>query len=184
MDRMQNEQTMTDGIGSEQNRRVPATARGRDLQARVDGGNVNGERRSMAPRKRKPKHRRHREPMPQPPKPMWPLVVGTILILLYIISPIDIIPDMPVVGIWDDIALAVFGIRKWEQRRKDDRGGRREFDRPMHDDAARYDDWRDAPGRLPPPLRAPSLPPECESPGFFTRLFKAITYLFTGGGAL
>jgi len=46
-----------------------------------------------------------------PAAPGW-LKVGTALIVLYVVSPIDLIPDvLPVVGIVDDLVLVPLAIR-------------------------------------------------------------------------
>jgi len=46
-----------------------------------------------------------------PAAPLW-LKVGTALIVLYALSPIDLIPDtLPLLGWVDDIAIVGFGIR-------------------------------------------------------------------------
>ncbi|MGD9721463.1 MAG: YkvA family protein [Pirellulales bacterium] len=157
MDRMQNEQTMTDGIGSEQNRRVPA----------------------MPPRKRKPKHRRHREPMPQPPKAMWPAYLMVAGAVLYFLMPIDVVPDFILgLGQLDDIAVFYGAYRQWKSR-KDGNSTPQKF-RPRSDERTRRDDYG-RPHEPVPPARFYDMAPQ-EKPGFFARLFKAVTYLLTGGG--
>lgn len=46
-----------------------------------------------------------------PAAPAW-LKVGTALIVLYVVSPIDLIPDViPFFGIMDDVVLVPFAIR-------------------------------------------------------------------------
>ena len=46
-----------------------------------------------------------------PAAPGW-LKVGTALIVLYVISPIDLIPDaLPVIGVVDDLVLVPLAIR-------------------------------------------------------------------------
>lgn len=46
-----------------------------------------------------------------PDAPRW-LKVGTAMIVLYVISPIDLIPDvLPVVGLVDDLVLVPLAIR-------------------------------------------------------------------------
>lgn len=46
-----------------------------------------------------------------PAAPTW-LKVGTVLTLLYVLSPIDLIPDwIPFVGWMDDLAVVTFAIR-------------------------------------------------------------------------
>ena len=46
-----------------------------------------------------------------PQSPGW-LKVGVAALALYVLSPIDLIPDViPVVGVLDDIAIVAFGIR-------------------------------------------------------------------------
>ena len=46
-----------------------------------------------------------------PAAPVW-LKVGTALIVLYVISPIDLIPDvLPVIGVVDDLILVPLAIR-------------------------------------------------------------------------
>jgi uncharacterized membrane protein YkvA (DUF1232 family) len=46
-----------------------------------------------------------------PDAPRW-LKVGTAMIALYVISPIDLIPDvLPVIGLMDDIVLVPLAIR-------------------------------------------------------------------------
>jgi uncharacterized membrane protein YkvA (DUF1232 family) len=46
-----------------------------------------------------------------PAAPAW-LKVGTALIVLYVISPIDLLPDvLPVIGIVDDLVLVPLAIR-------------------------------------------------------------------------
>ena len=46
-----------------------------------------------------------------PASPAW-LKWGTALIVLYVLSPIDLIPDaIPVIGWMDDLAIVTFGIR-------------------------------------------------------------------------
>jgi uncharacterized membrane protein YkvA (DUF1232 family) len=46
-----------------------------------------------------------------PAAPTW-LKVGTGMILLYLLSPVDLVPDwIPLVGIVDDIVLVPFAIR-------------------------------------------------------------------------
>jgi len=43
--------------------------------------------------------------------PLW-LKIGTALIVLYVLSPIDLIPDtIPILGWVDDVAIVSFGIR-------------------------------------------------------------------------
>jgi uncharacterized membrane protein YkvA (DUF1232 family) len=46
-----------------------------------------------------------------PQAPGW-LKAGTLVLLLYLISPIDLIPDtLPLLGVVDDLVLATLGIR-------------------------------------------------------------------------
>ena len=46
-----------------------------------------------------------------PAAPTW-LKVGTALIVLYVVSPIDLIPDvLPVIGVVDDLVLVPLAIR-------------------------------------------------------------------------
>jgi uncharacterized membrane protein YkvA (DUF1232 family) len=46
-----------------------------------------------------------------PAAPTW-LKVGTALIVLYVLSPIDLIPDfIPVLGLMDDVVLVPLAIR-------------------------------------------------------------------------
>ena len=46
-----------------------------------------------------------------PAAPLW-LKVGTALLVLYVLSPIDLIPDtLPILGWIDDVAIVGFGIR-------------------------------------------------------------------------
>ena len=46
-----------------------------------------------------------------PAAPTW-LKIGTALIVLYVISPIDLIPDaIPVIGVVDDLVLVPLAIR-------------------------------------------------------------------------
>jgi uncharacterized membrane protein YkvA (DUF1232 family) len=46
-----------------------------------------------------------------PAAPVW-LKVGTGLIVLYVLSPIDLIPDvLPVIGVVDDLVLVPLAIR-------------------------------------------------------------------------
>ncbi len=46
-----------------------------------------------------------------PAAPLW-LKVGTALLVLYVLSPIDLIPDtIPLLGWVDDAAILTFGIR-------------------------------------------------------------------------
>lgn len=46
-----------------------------------------------------------------PDAPAW-LKVGTALIVLYVLSPIDLIPDfIPVLGVMDDVVLVPLAIR-------------------------------------------------------------------------
>lgn len=46
-----------------------------------------------------------------PAAPAW-LKVGTALIVLYLVSPIDLIPDaIPLLGVVDDLVLIPFAIR-------------------------------------------------------------------------
>jgi uncharacterized membrane protein YkvA (DUF1232 family) len=46
-----------------------------------------------------------------PAAPTW-LKVGTALIVLYVVSPIDLLPDvLPVIGIVDDLVLVPLAIR-------------------------------------------------------------------------
>ena len=46
-----------------------------------------------------------------PQAPGW-LKVGTVMIVLYVLSPIDLIPDfIPVIGFLDDIVLVPLAIR-------------------------------------------------------------------------
>lgn len=46
-----------------------------------------------------------------PASPTW-LKVGTALIVLYVVSPIDLLPDvLPVIGIVDDLVLVPLAIR-------------------------------------------------------------------------
>jgi len=46
-----------------------------------------------------------------PAAPAW-LKVGTALIVLYVVSPIDLIPDViPVIGVVDDLVLVPLAIR-------------------------------------------------------------------------
>ena len=46
-----------------------------------------------------------------PEAPTW-LKVGTALIVLYVISPIDLIPDvLPVIGVVDDLVIVPLAIR-------------------------------------------------------------------------
>ena len=46
-----------------------------------------------------------------PAAPAW-LKIGTALIVLYVLSPVDLIPDVvPVVGVLDDIVLVPLAIR-------------------------------------------------------------------------
>ncbi|RZJ09071.1 MAG: DUF1232 domain-containing protein [Rubrivivax sp.] len=47
----------------------------------------------------------------QPTAPAW-LKVGTALVVLYVLSPIDLIPDfIPVLGVMDDVVLVPLAIR-------------------------------------------------------------------------
>ncbi|NKE65403.1 DUF1232 domain-containing protein [Ramlibacter sp. RBP-2] len=51
-----------------------------------------------------------------PAAPGW-LKVGTALIALYLLSPVDIVPDwLPVIGVLDDLVLVPLAIR-WLLRR-------------------------------------------------------------------
>lgn len=46
-----------------------------------------------------------------PQAPLW-LKLGTALIVLYLVSPIDLIPDaLPVIGVVDDLVLLPLAIR-------------------------------------------------------------------------
>jgi uncharacterized membrane protein YkvA (DUF1232 family) len=46
-----------------------------------------------------------------PAAPAW-LKIGTALIVLYVLSPIDLIPDfIPVLGVMDDVVLVPLAIR-------------------------------------------------------------------------
>jgi uncharacterized membrane protein YkvA (DUF1232 family) len=46
-----------------------------------------------------------------PAAPVW-LKLGTALIVLYVLSPIDLIPDvLPVIGVVDDLVLVPLAIR-------------------------------------------------------------------------
>lgn len=46
-----------------------------------------------------------------PGAPTW-LKVGTALLVLYVVSPVDLIPDViPVLGVVDDLVLIPFAIR-------------------------------------------------------------------------
>ena len=46
-----------------------------------------------------------------PAAPTW-LKVGTALIVLYVVSPIDLVPDvLPVIGVVDDLILVPLAIR-------------------------------------------------------------------------
>ncbi len=46
-----------------------------------------------------------------PLAPRW-LKVGTAMILLYLVSPIDLIPDaLPIIGVMDDIVIIPLAIR-------------------------------------------------------------------------
>lgn len=46
-----------------------------------------------------------------PQAPRW-LKVGTALVLLYLISPIDLVPDaLPIIGVVDDLVLVPAAIR-------------------------------------------------------------------------
>jgi uncharacterized membrane protein YkvA (DUF1232 family) len=46
-----------------------------------------------------------------PEAPTW-LKVGTALIVLYVVSPIDLVPDvLPVIGVVDDLVLVPLAIR-------------------------------------------------------------------------
>jgi uncharacterized membrane protein YkvA (DUF1232 family) len=46
-----------------------------------------------------------------PAAPRW-LKVGTALIVLYVVSPIDLVPDvLPIVGVVDDLVLVPLAIR-------------------------------------------------------------------------
>ena len=51
-----------------------------------------------------------------PAAPRW-LKVGTGLVLLYVLSPIDLVPDaLPVLGALDDLLLVPFAIRAMLKR--------------------------------------------------------------------
>ena len=51
-----------------------------------------------------------------PGAPAW-LKVGTAFIVLYLLSPVDLVPDwIPLIGILDDVVLVPFAIR-WLLRR-------------------------------------------------------------------
>jgi uncharacterized membrane protein YkvA (DUF1232 family) len=51
-----------------------------------------------------------------PQSPAW-LKVGTALLALYVISPVDFIPDwIPLIGVVDDLMVLTFAIR-WMLRR-------------------------------------------------------------------
>jgi uncharacterized membrane protein YkvA (DUF1232 family) len=46
-----------------------------------------------------------------PGSPAW-LKLGTAMVVLYVISPIDLIPDvLPIIGVVDDLVLVPFAIR-------------------------------------------------------------------------
>ena len=46
-----------------------------------------------------------------PAAPGW-LKLGTVLIVLYVLSPVDIVPDyLPVIGVVDDLVLVPLAIR-------------------------------------------------------------------------
>ncbi|HJV63300.1 MAG TPA: YkvA family protein [Albitalea sp.] len=46
-----------------------------------------------------------------PDAPVW-LKVATALMVLYVLSPIDLVPDtIPLLGVVDDIVLVTFGMR-------------------------------------------------------------------------
>jgi uncharacterized membrane protein YkvA (DUF1232 family) len=51
-----------------------------------------------------------------PESPVW-LKLGTAFIVLYVLSPIDLIPDtLPILGAVDDVLVVAFGMR-WLLRR-------------------------------------------------------------------
>jgi uncharacterized membrane protein YkvA (DUF1232 family) len=55
--------------------------------------------------------RRLRFALRHPAAPTW-LKMGTALIVLYVVSPIDLVPDvLPVIGVVDDLILVPLAIR-------------------------------------------------------------------------
>src|SRR5262249_10825751 len=134
---------------------------------------------ARTPRKRKPKRRAQRKPMPQP-KAMWPVFLMFAGAVLYFISPIDLIPDFLLgPGQLDDFAIFYAAYRQWKSR-KEHNSNLQEFrrepderfvsaDRMDNQRATSRRDWDDQAGLLPPYLRARPLP-EREEVGFFGRL--------------
>ncbi|MFZ4815863.1 MAG: YkvA family protein [Phototrophicaceae bacterium] len=43
-----------------------------------------------------------------------PVKAIPLLVLLYVLSPVDLIPDIPVIGWFDDVALVVGGLQLFE----------------------------------------------------------------------
>lgn len=129
------------------------------------------------------KKKRRREAERQPPKPMWPAWLCLGLAALYAASPLDIIPDVPVIGIWDDILFAVLGIRKFERDSKASKGNRYAH-RGRGDQPLAYDDFDDVRYSDRRSSEKSHRRPADDEPGFFGRVWKAITYLFMGGDTL
>lgn len=188
MDPMLNQHATGNGTGTDYSRRLPAMPSNHALEAHADNRSEDSERRSMEPRsavrrdvaarKRKSKHRPRREP--QPPKPMWPAYAMFAGALLYFFMPFDAIPELLLgpAGYIEDAGLFYAAYRQWKSR-KDGNSTPQEF-RPRRDERTRRDDYG-GPQEPAPPARFYDSAPQ-EKPGFFARLFKAITYLFTGGG--
>jgi uncharacterized membrane protein YkvA (DUF1232 family) len=180
MDSMTNGQSIASGRSNEANQ--PTTGRAGECGREPLPVARREERRDVAGQPRKTKRRRPRAVeqqhiAPPPQKPIWPVIVGAILIVLYICSPVDIIPDVPVIGAWDDIALAVFGLRKLDKRRKENEAAQRPFrhngdERMWHEEnhLPRHSVSSQQDYAMAPPMK----------PGFFARVMKAVSIIFGG----
>ncbi|MBX7074058.1 MAG: DUF1232 domain-containing protein [Pirellulales bacterium] len=143
---------------------------------------ANRKSNAIASRKRKRKHSWRHDPVPQPPKAMWPAYLMFAGAVLYFFMPLDAFPELLFgpAGYLDDIALVYGAYRQWKLR-KPDNNLPPEFPRSMREPqgSQRYES-----AERMPPLRPyePSMR-EVEEPGFLSRLWKAFMYII-GGGAL
>ena len=110
--------------------------------------------------------------------------------MLIFFLPFDLVPDFLIgPGQADDFGLFYLAYKKWRERKQHNSGGNRIREPELHDYPP-YDEPPMSSGRRDSRSGRPALqyleqrPQNDDEPGFFGRVWKAITYLFMGGDTL